>query len=117
VDYAIVEPDGRISGFVEIKCRNCASDKYDTLMISLGKVVAGQELSEISHVPFFIVVNYTDGTFAFKYIYNPDIRLAYGGRTVQTRDCADEEPVLFIPVKLFVEVPSSDEYDGTSILW
>lgn len=116
VDYAVVSGCEDIIGFVEIKCRNCSSKTYDTLMISAGKICAGYNLAQVSGVPFIIAIDYSDGTFVFTYYNNPGIKLKYRGRTVNTRDSADIEPVFMIPVNLFLNIADIKK-DDDDLLW
>lgn len=98
VDYCAVR-NRSIKGWVEIKCRQHSLYKYDTLMLSLGKWNFGLDLERTTGKPFFVVARFSCGAIVFARASKIDPVIVWGGRTKQTRDSADLEPVVMIPVK------------------
>lgn len=86
---------------VEIKNRNIRSDQYPDIMVSANKIMHGALASKFYKVPFVFVVKTSDKVLYHMYdeYYQYDIR--YGGRTLNTRDSADIEPVVHIPIEKF----------------
>lgn len=105
LDCCGINEDSDIEWFGEIKCRDNTSTLYDTLLISLLKIERGLTLSRAAGIPFYIFAKFTDGKTMFhKYDFGKTYRIAHGGRTVKTRDSADVEPVIHIPMKEFTEI-------------
>ena len=78
--------------WIEVKCRKHASTKYPTVMLSLSKVLAGLELESATDLKAYFVVRFTDCT---KYApFTEAHSCKWGGRTKNTRDSRDIEPVL-----------------------
>jgi len=104
VDYCMTLRDNEIVGWCEIKCRNNESTRYPTYMVSLKKISEGLRLAEMTNAPFTLFIQFTDKLMY--YIVKTTDKLEYkvGGRTVQTRDAQDIEPVVYIPMVLFREV-------------
>lgn len=87
---------------IEIKKRNAASDTYPDIMMSMHKYIRGTELSRTLALPMIFVVGLDDGVFWVK--MKPiiiDYELRWGGRTADTRDHGDIEPVVHIPMGEF----------------
>jgi hypothetical protein len=102
IDFAGVR-DNEIRFWAEVKCRECESTRYSTLMLSVNKWVTGLNLARLTGLPFILVIGYSD---CIKYLLcNPNeilqVTYKWGGRTRKTRDSADIEPVVHIPLKLF----------------
>jgi len=97
LDYALMR-NGKVSAWAEIKCRG---QRYATYLISLDKVSAGLRLSEISSLPFLIVVRYDDGTYYCTVTKDLVYDIEWGGRK-DRNDPEDQEPVLMIPMKFFL---------------
>lgn len=106
-DIAMVDPtdDVTIVGWVEYKQRNCMPDTYPDIMLSLHKVLKLRELGQQTAKPIYFSVGFNDGSVYYvnvKYIPVTNPRL--GGRTQNTRDHGDIEPVIHIPMNLFKKV-------------
>jgi len=101
LDYSVVR-GGVLMALLEIKVRNNPSDQYETLMLSLSKWATGVRYYQAG-LDFAIAVRWEDKDGHYK--YNPLdmglMRFEHSGRTVQTRDAGDIEPVVMIPVSLF----------------
>lgn len=108
-------PTGRRHAFVEIKCRKSFHDQYPTLMLSAAKWRDGVDMAEATGGDFYVVASYLDGVWL--YAYNPQhvadraVWLQHGGRTRQTRDPLDVEPVMHIASELFLPLPESASED------
>jgi len=98
LDYAIIERGGmKIKGFAEIKCRNIQYGQYPDIMLSWHKLVAARSVG----VPVVLVVKWAD---ALGWVVLSDQlweTLEWGGRTKDTRDDWDVEPVIKIRNELF----------------
>lgn len=96
---AMAERDGELIGWVEVKGRNHNHDQYPTLILSLIKLRAGLALAGMTGKPFTIVSDFLDGPCFYR-VDSKEVRafrVALGGRTNQTRDHGDVEPVIHIP--------------------
>lgn len=91
--------DGKPVCFIELKCRQNERAAYPTFMVSLAKWMHGKELAREVGVPFFIVVDWTDGTF-FLNVEDQPVSYGFGGRK-DRNDEQDMEPVVFIDVSYF----------------
>jgi hypothetical protein len=124
LDYALVAntqqvaQNHRIVSWAEVKRRKCNHNSFATLILSWGKWLAACEAVTMSALPFHLVVQWEDrwgylGIFPDAgndtimpvglHIPFPDVasRVYWGGRTSQTRDAGDIEPVIHIPIKSF----------------
>ena len=97
----------KAKAFVECKHRNITWGDYPDVMLSLSKVQQAQSLLDASGLRSLFVVRATDRIF---YTCLNDCAgqtnwVTFGGRTYNTRDAADVEPVMHIPINQFDEVP------------
>jgi|TARA_R110002096_G_scaffold232716_2_gene422638 hypothetical protein len=98
LDYALCV--GRtIKALVEIKCRSNELRRYPTVFISLNKIINGKQLADEIGVRFLFVVKMVDGIFYTG--VNANYTIDFSGRTRNTRDDADVEPVAHFDVRLF----------------
>jgi hypothetical protein len=97
LDFAILRK-GKVRGFAEVKTRNNRHNKYPTLMISLGKVMAARQLSEVTGTPSFLLVKFLDGLYWCNFA--SPFNLEIGGRT-DRQDAADIEPVAHFAISAF----------------
>lgn len=99
IDYAMIS-DNKISAWAEIKCRNVDVNQYATLMISAEKIWTGLRMSQISGIPFILVIEWRDvlGALVVKKEHTYDIRIA--GRKDRD-DWQDMEPMIFFPTNIF----------------
>jgi hypothetical protein len=102
LDYALVQGE-KVIVWLEIKGRSHSFATYDTLILSMLKWRTGIEWFRATGCPFVVVAALTDGNFYYVFreedAYSFDI--TYTGRTKQTRDEADIEPVVHIPMDCF----------------
>jgi hypothetical protein len=110
VDYAVTMKGNKIVGWAEIKCRNNSSTMYPTYMISLKKISEGLRLSEITHQPFYLFVQFTDKLMQYNVKPTDPIEYSIGGRSVQTRNSQDIEPCAYIKMELFTEVVDANKH-------
>ena len=92
--------------FVECKHRNFVWGKYPDVMISMSKVMAAEQMLQITGLQTMFVVRATDRIFYSQLNRCVDNLnwLKFGGRTATTRDDGDIEPVYHIPVEEFSEL-------------
>jgi hypothetical protein len=96
VDLIVTSGD-RIVGFVEIRTRNMNFGTYDDVIFSAKKMESIIELSAITHLPTYLMLNLTDGIFVWgcpKSMSNIVIRK--GGST-RRNDPLDIEQVCHLP--------------------
>jgi hypothetical protein len=99
-DYAFIH-DGKITGFLEIKCRTFASNTYWTYMISLEKVMRGMDYWERCNLRVILAVHWTDRIGWCNLEREGDgWEIVLGGRN-DREDDQDMEPVVLIPVLNF----------------
>ena len=103
VDFCAVRGK-EVVAWMEIKCRNHPAGQYPTLMLSVLKWQAGIQLHQSTSAPLFLVARFACGTILYAEAILTDVEVEYGGRTAQTRDSADVEPVVMIPVKAMKEI-------------
>lgn len=97
LDFAIMR-NGKVCGFAEVKTRNNRHDKYPTLMISLGKVMAARQLSEATGTRSILFVKFLDGLYWCDFA--SPFNLEIGGRK-DRQDNADIEPVAHFAISAF----------------
>jgi len=97
LDFAMLRK-GKVRGFAEVKTRNNRHDKYPTLMISLGKVMAARQLAEVSETRSVLLVQYLDGIYWCNFA--SPFEVAMGGRWDRADD-DDVEPVAHFPIEAF----------------
>jgi len=100
LDYAMFR-DNKLRGFAEVKTRSHKHDRYPTLMISLGKVVAAQHLADVTKTRSVLLVQYLDGIFWTDFKTPHEVLM--GGRT-DRGDAADIEPCAHYPIEAFTMV-------------
>lgn len=98
----------------EAKWRNFHQwGQYDTVMLSALKWMTAKRMCEDFNIPFTFIVGTFDGMYFFKKPANnwiPPIDPT-GGRTKQTRDSADIEPVVHLPTGSFERVATRSDYE------
>ena len=103
LDYALTSNDV-IKGFAEVKCRRFEWDTYPDVMVSVSKVQAAKSLYAATNQGSIFLVRANERLFWTSLHETGDSRIVFGGRTTQTRDSADVEPVVHIPCKNFREI-------------
>lgn len=102
----------RLSCWIEVKSRPSMKwGQYSTIMLSLRKLIDAETLIRISGCNAYFVVRDRENDIRYASLLDvigkPEL-IEWGGRTVNTRDDADIEPIVSIPVSLFR--PISDGY-------
>jgi hypothetical protein len=95
MDYAAVR-NGKAVAFLEIKRRNVSSCMYPTYMISVHKLMMAKSLSELTALPCYLFVEWTDRTGFIK-LPPPNMTIRIGGRS-DRNDADDIEPVSHFPI-------------------
>ena len=102
--------------WVEVKCLNKTYDKFPCTILSLSKFMKGVEYYNTTGLPFIFATRLNaevedgDGIEYYSdwyYSYNPKhpkFEIIWGGRTKQTRDKFDIEPIIQIPMVYFKEI-------------
>ena len=102
---------------VEVKCRKHAHDKFPTLILALRKWQAGIYRAHLMHPKtlFVVAAGFTDGIWTISVAHKElsDYEIAMGGRTKQTRDAADIEPVVHIPVEDMTKLTEKSPWDDS----
>lgn len=101
VDGGLFNRRGDLKALIEIKTRRNSSNKYPTYMLSARKWREALKLSEEYAVPFLLIVEFTNGTYAVK-IKN-DYPVNKGGR-YDRGDAMDVEDCIYIPMSDFRRV-------------
>jgi hypothetical protein len=101
VDW-LIEKDGDVRGFAELKCRSNPRSKYDTFMLSLHKWMHGKQLAAEIAGKFMIIVQWEDGLFYHQQGWC-EVKYGVGGRK-DRQDAQDIEPVIYIPTYAFKRI-------------
>lgn len=78
IDYAFLR-EGKVVGFVEVKCRKVELQTYDTIMLSMHKRVDSLALANSISVPALFAIRYNDGIYTINLEEEPD-HATVGGR-------------------------------------
>ena len=94
--------DRYASAWIEVKCLNKTFNQYQYTMLSYSKYMKGIEYYNVSGLPFIFATRLKDEDCYYKYNpEHPKFKVIWGGRTRQTRDAFDIEPVVLIPMVYF----------------
>lgn len=99
LDYAICK-QGEILGWIEIKCRKQEFTLSSHLMISMHKINHGRFVSDMTGLPFFLVVKFNRDIYYYK-DNREKHELRWAGRIKTQRDDEDQEPCYFIDINYF----------------
>jgi hypothetical protein len=99
-DMAVTGGDNKIEGFVEIKCRAQSADRFDTLWLSLHKVIEIKRLAKEAGVPPYLAVGFEFTKDVRWILLSGTYPVILGGRT-DRGDTQDMEPVVEFPVAKF----------------
>lgn len=102
LDFTAVR-DGRVVAFLEMRQRKTRMRQYPTYMIALHKIMKAKELTQVTGMPCFLVVRWTDGV-ALVNLSECAYDLEVGGST-RRNDWQDIEPVALIDMDQFKEIP------------
>ena len=100
---AMLSRDGQLIAWLEIKCRHGMRwGQYPDVMISVLKLRAAAGLKASTGADtIFVVADETGEIRATNLCKTQTSWIRFGGRTAQTRDSADIEPVCHIPLARF----------------
>lgn len=101
----MIERDGKHVGWGEYKRRSMTWGQYPTIVLSVRKVADLIRLADVAGRSLFFV-EADDGMRYASVLAHDEFRIEIGGRTCRTRDAADVEPVVQIPVDRFKPVVS-----------
>ena len=107
---SMVTVDGRLVAWLEIKCRpGMVWGQYPDVMISVLKLRAAAGLKASTGIDTYFVVCDANGDIKSANLCKTSSEwIRYGGRTADTRDSADIEPVCHIPLDQFTEAAPWD---------
>lgn len=105
LDFLVTKNNDAI-GVMEVKHRNNNHDTYPTVMLSLLKWNKGIDFAIKNKLIFSFAVRFQDGDYRYVWSENDEFQIEFGGRTKQTRDSADVEPVVLIPCAMFQKIPT-----------
>ena len=96
----MIERDGVHVGWGEYRRRDLEWGQYPTIMLSVRKVCDLIRLADVAGKSLFFV-EANDGLRYVQIVASDQFAVEMGGRTCRTRDAADVEPVVQIPVDRF----------------
>jgi hypothetical protein len=94
--------NNEIVAVLEYKKRTCEKDKFPTTFIFVDKWMNGQRLSDTMSVPFFLLIEWTDGLYWHQVGKTP-VTFKVSGRT-DRGDPQDIQPSVHIPVTAFTKI-------------
>ena len=101
MDY-IVFRSGKAISVVEVKSRTkgTLSTKHPLFMLSLSKWNAGIDYAT-KGLAFYLAGKFDDGVFLYKYSPNHDVDIRWYEGRKDRQDPDDQEPCVYVPMKLF----------------
>jgi len=110
-DFGLFENStGNLKRWVEVRCRTTASHAYPTLIVSLDKIMAAENLVRSTGIPFVFMCEWTDTTGTVRINKASDYDIKWGGRN-ELRDWQDVEPVCHIPISHFKMINNERQHD------
>lgn len=100
IDFAAIR-DGYVMGWVETKIRNVASTDFDFYVLSFIKFKALRNFARTSGKASVLAIKWTDRSGFYHIPLDQNFEFKIGGRTKKTRDPADIEVMVEIPIKDF----------------
>ena len=105
IDFMVVDDDKTAKAFIEVKCLNKTYNQFPCAILSLSKFMKGIEYFNVTGLPFVFATRLDDGDYFYRYEkQHPKFEISWGGRTKQTRDKFDIEPIVKIPMVYFKEI-------------
>lgn len=106
--------DGVGMAMLEVKCRpDIVSTTYPAIMLSLLKWRSIMSY-HWQGLAVAVAFGFPDGVFVYWIERDTnlrDLRVNFSGRTVQTRDDADKEPVVFLPVSKMEKISDRNVHE------
>ena len=90
-------------GITEVKRRSGRGLRFPEWFIAEQKWSAGVAESRKKRIPFFILFEWDEGIFEYRYTPGDEFRTEIAGRTKQTRDEYDVELMVYIPSERFIQ--------------
>ena len=114
LDFLLQTEKGTPLIFLEIKRRNFFWNQYPDVIISLSKLITATNVKASTGLLTNFVVKSDDALMWFRLneAQGRDDWIRVGGRTLNTRDSADIEPVVHIPVSQFKQVKWENEIEN-----
>jgi hypothetical protein len=112
-DYAAVK-NGKITAFIEIRCRSCSSDMYRTIYMPLHKLLWARAMWQATGRPYFFVLRFDgDGVISYTPVHDmTQAPLVWAARATE-RETHPDGPVVEIDAsKLRVIARVRDELDS-----
>ena len=104
IDFIAIR-DNKAVAWIEVKKLNRTFNQHPEVMLSVSKFMKGIQYSQATKLPFLFATMMNDGTFIYEYnSAHKDIFTEWGGRTKNTRDQFDVEPVVKIPIEHFIKI-------------
>ncbi|QDP55600.1 MAG: hypothetical protein Tp152DCM223801_16 [Prokaryotic dsDNA virus sp.] len=103
IDYMVVNNKAAVA-WLEVKCLNRTYKQYPHFILSYSKYMKGVEYYRTSRLPFLFAVRLYDGDYYYRYDKTDNYKIIWGGRTKNTRDEFDVEPIIQIPITEFKEI-------------
>tara|TARA_R100000353_G_scaffold69111_1_gene53454 strand:+ start:345 stop:818 length:474 start_codon:yes stop_codon:yes gene_type:complete len=104
IDYMILKGSSEVKGYIELKNRDIKHNTYESLVLDHSKMLKIRMIAFFTHLPVFVGVRFKDKDMYYKFdIMNDDVKIFYGGRTVQYRNKYDKRQVEYIPINKFKE--------------
>ena len=97
-DFAAMKGD-EFKAIVETKRRYFKHGRFPDIIMSVQKFLYARDLAHFLGVPFIFVVWLDDGVYHASLHENYEV--SFKGRTKNTRDSEDIEPVIHIPIEHF----------------
>jgi hypothetical protein len=102
IDYMGTTSAQELLFWAEVKYRNLDPDTAPAVMISLHKIMKGNEIARETGTKFVLFIRFKYNTVMYHELKPcSEYRIDMGGRTLTTRDAGDIEPVLHIPMEQF----------------
>jgi len=86
--------------WLEIKCRSNAHNKYPTYMISRSKIVAAEKWRNITALPIYLAVGFSDAVIGYLNLLERQYTTGFGGREDRA-DHKDREECAFFNMSEF----------------
>lgn len=104
LDWIATHNNGSAMAVIEYKRRYVNRNQYDTIFLSLGKWNAAMDFVLKNNLVFVFVAEWNDEIGYLPVNKNTDsssFQIGFGGRTLNTRDHGDIEPIIHLPIHLF----------------
>lgn len=103
IDFALIDQTKQVKAFIEYKRRHFSVGKFPDVFLSLKKYKEGLTLAFCANVPFYFLVEFNNNVLMYANLGKlpSDRKITIGGR-VDRGDSQDMEPVVHVPMELFL---------------